>query len=227
MRILHDNFLDDSTTVFNVNVPNTAFPIANLTSNILAERTEFDDYIVVDLGSAKNITAVALGNESDAVTIEGNATDSWGGPSFTQLLTEDVTFINETYRYWRIYTNATDTRLGYFFLGTFLQLPPTDGQHINAINNTDIKSFSSNGQSYNTRGIIFNTESITFPEVTKTERDTFQTFYTSADRANNYYIVQFEDNISGYPPYFGTVTEYDPARDIRSFSFNLQIREAK
>jgi hypothetical protein len=75
------------------------------------------EWIKFDLGSAKDITCIGLfgGNWTSAatITLEGNATDSWGAPTYSQVLTvetdEDsvvfkqiVLFLDETFRWWRI-----------------------------------------------------------------------------------------------------------------------------
>ncbi len=96
MRLLIDNYLNDATLT--PNNPSSAFPIANIISDRLTERGNFDSTLVIDLGSTMLVTAVAYGNTSNAITLQGNSTDSWGSPAFSQVLTASVTFISQSYR---------------------------------------------------------------------------------------------------------------------------------
>ena len=75
------------------------------------------EWIKFDLGGATDITCIGLfgGNWTSAatITLEGHATDSWGAPTYSQVLTvetdEDsvvigniVLFLSEQFRWWRI-----------------------------------------------------------------------------------------------------------------------------
>jgi hypothetical protein len=93
--------------------------------------------IVIDLGSAQTPTLFILGDHNltaaATVTLEGNASDSWGSPSFSYEFTSiaDPLYYyiptTETYRYWRItFVDSAnpDTYIeaANLFLGTYLQL---------------------------------------------------------------------------------------------------------
>jgi len=106
------------------------------------------EWIKADLGSAKNVTAFGIHahnitSGNTVLRIRGNATDSWGAPTFSQNLTfnADVifVFIDETFRWWRF--EVTDggngdgyIQIGEMFLGTFFEptknfvLPFDEGQ---------------------------------------------------------------------------------------------------
>lgn len=68
------------------------------------------EWLKFDLGSAQNIKEVALLNHNltsgATITLEANATDSWGAPShssaFTWKTAKIVKFLDETYRWWRV-----------------------------------------------------------------------------------------------------------------------------
>jgi len=66
--------------------------------------------IVVDLGSATQVTMFVLADHNltsgATLTLEANATDSWGSPSYTNTVSTIsepiVEYLDETYRYFRI-----------------------------------------------------------------------------------------------------------------------------
>jgi hypothetical protein len=225
MRLLIDNLLNDATLT--ANNPSTAFPASNIISDRLTERARFDSTLLIDLGSTMTVTAVAYGGASTAITLQGNSTNSWGSPAFSQALTASVTFISASYRYWRISTGVTDSRIGYFYLGEYLQLPAHDYNNLSDPKNTDILSITSGRAVYNTKGIVYNTETVNFPLVTSTEYAEFETWWRSDDRARNHFFVPFEDAIADCPPYFSRITEFKPTRDQRAYGYSLSLIEAK
>lgn len=96
-----------------------------------------DEDIVIDHGSAKAITCVILLDHDltsgdSGIVLEANATDSWGSPSFTQVLTRvegpiAAYFSSQSYRYNRIFFTKSasgETRsIGRVFLGTYFESP--------------------------------------------------------------------------------------------------------
>lgn len=91
--------------------------------------------IVFNLGSAVNITVFSLFNfnftSGATLTLEGNASDSWGAPSYSQTLTiptdadgnvikRIVFFLNETYQYWRLVIDDSASTESYLELGRAL-----------------------------------------------------------------------------------------------------------
>jgi hypothetical protein len=225
MRILINNLLEDAD--FTVNNPSEAFPIANIYNDSPTERVQFDSTIVIDLGSAESITAIAYLNTTDAITIEANSSDSWGAPAFSQTLTSEVTFVSQTYRYWRINTGQTASRLGYFYLGSYINVSDTDGTHELITNKTDIKNPTSMSSIFPTRGINYITEEYFFPIMDFAERGIFSTWWDSSDSVKNHFIVPFEDNLTDYPPYFGTVLEPEYTREFNVWQLKFSTREAK
>lgn len=91
--------------------------------------------LVIDLGSAQNVTAFALFDHNLTIgatlTLQGHTADSWGAPSYSQAVTvQDPAhlYLDETYRYWRIV--PVDGSLSYFeagdvFLGAYTALSNT------------------------------------------------------------------------------------------------------
>ncbi len=91
--------------------------------------------IVIDLGSATQATVLILHGHNftsgATITLEGNATDSWGSPSYTSTfstITDPlVLYLDQTYRYFRIaMADAANPdgvlTIANLFLGTYLEL---------------------------------------------------------------------------------------------------------
>ncbi|NIU83404.1 MAG: hypothetical protein GWN64_07975 [Candidatus Thorarchaeota archaeon] len=104
-----------------VNGESTNFPKENMLSDRLVERTYFEDYIDIDLGSAVNID-VATFLASEECQLLANSSPSWTSPPFALPLSNTVNLINQTYRYWRIvvfvqygvnYVNGNDVYLDF------------------------------------------------------------------------------------------------------------------
>lgn len=89
--------------------------------------------VTVNLGSAIPITTVAVINHnftaSVTLNIQGNASDSWGSPSYAHSLTyfagiNNLYFLlNQTYQYWRLTvddsTNTVNPQIGQFIIGNY------------------------------------------------------------------------------------------------------------
>jgi len=88
--------------------------------------------VVIDLGSAQQITAFALLDHNvttgGTFTLQANTSDSWGSPAYSQVVTiQDpmYLYLDETYRYWRLV--PVDGAISYFeagelFLGQYTEL---------------------------------------------------------------------------------------------------------
>jgi hypothetical protein len=99
------------------------------------------EWIKVNLGSAKAIQALVLHDHNltagATVTLQGNATDSWGAPSYNQALTWAVagdgpytTFCyfpasTQTYQWWRLTVADTGNTAGYLSVGRIFLGPYT------------------------------------------------------------------------------------------------------
>lgn len=87
-------------------------------------------WLKVDLGAAQSVKLVALLNHNltsgATVTLEANASDSWGSPSYSQSLTWRSTHIflvlNQSYRWWRVTIsdsgNTYYPSIGEWFIGS-------------------------------------------------------------------------------------------------------------
>lgn len=119
------NTLDEATIT--ASTENAQFPKSNIQHDFRTKvfrSTSNSDQVTFDLGSTESIDALcAVDNWQDgfgftAITIEGNATDVWTSPAFSQSFTFDTEFgvgieeflTTQSYRFWRLDITST---LGY------------------------------------------------------------------------------------------------------------------
>jgi hypothetical protein len=116
MANLFWRFNGDAATV-TAGSADTDYPVSNVLNPLLAKTyktgtSSADEWVKFDLGSAQDIDAFAvlshtLVNGTDTLVIEGNASDSWGSPSFSDTMTiapgPIVHYLSslEAYRWWR------------------------------------------------------------------------------------------------------------------------------
>lgn len=225
MRLLISNKI--TAAMITVNNESTAFPKANMINNNLIEKTFFTDYIDIDFGSAVTIDAIALVSASTGITLSANSTPAWGSPPFTTVITSEVTFINESYRYWRI-SKTGDFFINYFYLGEFLQMPGVEDFPTPQEITTDVVSTTQSGQIYTTPGITFKTQEFSFPYTIQADYDAFKTWWKSDDRTNNIFLVPFESDMDIFEPYFCKVLSNNIGdRSRLAYSWSITVQEAK
>ena len=121
----HNNLA--KTATITASSENAQYPVSNINDDRRTKvfrSTSNSDNIVFDLGSAESVEAICLapnwqtGFGFTGITIEANATDSWGSPAFSTVLSFDSTFQTsitelssaQEYRFWRFVITST---LGY------------------------------------------------------------------------------------------------------------------
>ena len=119
-RLLYNMDTWDAATIVGSSQANTDLVPANVVHDHVAKmwRTtgKASENIVFDLGTATQITVFSMFTfnltAAATVTLQANASDSWGSPSYSQALTiatgsdgavlpRIVYFLDQTYRYWR------------------------------------------------------------------------------------------------------------------------------
>jgi len=116
------------------------FGKANLACGRMSKRAGFDTgksgEIVIDPGQANQASVIALMNHNltsgATVTIQGNSSDLWTSPPFSQSLSFKAPdmydmFTAETWRYWRLVVDDSarplaDIKIGELILGTLTEL---------------------------------------------------------------------------------------------------------
>lgn len=133
------NSIDDATLTSSTE--NAQFPLSNIKHDFRTKvfrSTTNSDTVTIDFGSTEDVDAFAVvpnwqdGFGFTGITIEGNATDVWTSPAFSQALTFDSEFgvgiqdfaTTQSYRFWRLDITST---LGYcelsnIFLGKVTEI---------------------------------------------------------------------------------------------------------
>jgi hypothetical protein len=226
----NDNFIADST-ITNSN-ENITFPSSNIYNDTIKEPALFVDSIVFDLGSAKQVTAIAIANPSQSITIEANSSDSWGAPPYSYTfvpivdpyptIAVDVQVIDKTYQYWRI-TSTGATSVGHLFIGTYTDLSFASIGEFPENETTDVSSIAQNGQLYFTKGTPLRNVEFDFDSQEKTlffEKNS--DWIEKRDRPGVF--AQFEDTLSLSQPFFAHMQEFENGGWDESINYSWTIK---
>lgn len=183
------------------------------------------EWIKFDLGSAEQITCVALFGfnftSAATVTLQANSSDSWGAPPYSQALTIEtdsegdvlkrlVFFLDETYQWWRITIADAANPDGYVEIGRIIAgayyEPPrgvSEGVSIAVIDPS--QGGAQNGlQAAYRQGIIYRRLAAQFRFMNLTQRDKFEGIFRKNGRTKPFVIVPHpttrptEDALYGY-----------------------------
>jgi hypothetical protein len=166
--------------------------------------------IVYSMTSAITVNAIAIANHNitssaTAIKIQGNASDVWTSPSFSQDITWDsdimtATFTDQSYQYWRLQIiDATNPdsylEMGRVWIGESFQSPGISPTLTHDKVSASIKSKSTGGQTYQDGRYFYHVVNTTYPAVTHAEKaEIFQQFeYT--DVGIPYFTIFDEDCI--------------------------------
>jgi len=179
--------------------------------------------------------------ESATVTLEGNNTDSWGAPSFSQSVdwletSMIVNFSESTYNYWRLIIVDDDTgadgyiEIGSLYLGTYLQMPGMEiGQEIPQVS-TSTKQYSSNGQVYGDKKIIYRNPKIDFPYITELQRTEIKEMWENNENTGPVIVLIWANRLD-IEPLIYSVIDQDSVSFTKSqnknvpYKTSLQFRE--
>ncbi len=188
MRVLYDNLLDYSTAVVTAGSEDADLPVANIqhphrTKVYRTGTSAAAEWIKIDLATAKAVQAVILLDHTltsgdSLIKVQGNATDSWGAPTFDEAMTYNASALKhylsstQTFRWWRIIftkSAAGETRdIGRVFLGPYSEMTlgprQPDGLDIQTEDLSET-SRSLGGQTYSEIKSQYDVLKISFPGV--------------------------------------------------------------
>lgn len=134
-RYLYNNLIDAALTV---STEDSVYVKENLYNQRIGKPFKFTadgGNIVIDLGSAQPVDAIAILahnlTNSATITLEGNATDSWGAPAKSENITWATKnaykiFTEVSFRYWRLViadgTNPNNVKIGELVICTGVEL---------------------------------------------------------------------------------------------------------
>lgn len=197
--------------------------------------------VVIDLGSDLTATAFFLANHnltsSATITLEGNDTNAWTTPTYTNSIaySSDIiyeVFATQTYRYWRIViadaTNPDELiKFGGVFLGTYLTAPNFSHVLTEAMVDTSVISRSLSGQVYIDTNYDYITYSLNHPRVTESGRDSLKAMM-KANKKKPVYMLLDETSTTEFIPFYGTIDDISYSRVFDDFyTISTNIREAK
>lgn len=224
MRILYDNEVLTATITASSETTYFEFDTALVDTRLSrVGRTTGDtsENIVFDMGAAVDVSYVAILAHnltgSATVTLEGNASDSWGAPSFSQSITAGTdalieNFTEDSYRYWRLtFADASNPdgyiQIGYVYLGTFLQMPGmSPGQIIPRKSNSSSQK-SQSGQLYGDVRLKFKAAEINIPVAEESDRTAINTFFNTVDVVRPFILLIWESDLTVEAPIYCNLIE--------------------
>lgn len=226
MQVFHDNLVKDAMLIPSSEI--SAQDINKLKIPQLANNFTFagnDENLVIQFPSITNIKSfiVDTGNLSlnGTYILEGNETDNWVSPSFSEnlIVTETALYLNTDldYQYYRlkiIDVEVSIISLGYVQLGDkYLQLPPIDPSVKLDYNTTSEGSSSQSGLFYGNVGYRYLETEFNFPMITESEEIGFMTpfvagrqeikkMWDKVENVNPVWVFLWADNLDEHPPVF-------------------------
>lgn len=208
VRILYNFDTWDAATITGSSEASTDLADDNVVNNapgrVWRTTGNTSENIVFDLGSAQTITCFALFNfnltSGATVTLQANASDSWGSPSYSQALTiatdSDSNVIKRlvyfpstsTYQYWRLLIADASNTDGYIEIGRIVAgqyYEPSrniiDGFSITPDDPSDVADV---GGVYTEANELtkFRTAVVSFAEIDRTQREKFETIFDKVGR---------------------------------------------
>lgn len=197
IKFLANNLVE--TASLTASTSNAQYPVSNLQHDFRTKAwrsTSNSDNIVFDLGSTEDVDHVAIADNWKngfgvaTVTIEANATDSWGAPAFSTTLTFDTTFGigikdlggTQSYRYWRLVLTSSLAycELAYVFIGKADDVTTNSIDYGFSYMNDDLKKTSTTryGQEYiDSYGTRKSLSKLSFKVMNNTEMDVIFSVY--------------------------------------------------
>jgi hypothetical protein len=235
MRLLYNNTVYDATLVASSNQ-------LGYGASLLADKTPFskwkatgnvEEYVVIDLQSAKAISGFALFNHnftsSATITLEANTSNSWGAPAFTKTLTWSTYyvwtyFVEQTYRYWRIVIedagNANDIEVGELYIGTDLALPLLAPDSTFTMGTTSYRNVARSSQVLGTLQYANRLYSFNLVYLSNAQRESLRDMFATHGNVEPVVLVIWEDLLDNEPPLYGVV-------DSESLSFARRANRAQ
>jgi len=254
IKFFYNNLVETASIV--PSTVNAQYPISNLQHDFRTKvfrSTTNSDSIVFDMGAIEDVDSVVVSDNwrngfgFATCTIEGNATDSWGAPAFSTILTFDSVFgigikefaATESYRFWRIVLTST---LGYcelasIFIGKSTSITTNGVSFGYSYKNNDLKKVSKTryGQEYiDDIGTQKDLDSLSFEIMNNTEMDAIFEVYDNRRTVKPFWfkigddtntIISNENRLNGFYK-----MKSEPSVKARTFAYwdvTLNLREQK
>lgn len=196
MRILYNNLIDAESS-YTMTSENSAYPITNAFDSRLSKEyrstivSTSDRIAVMESSIAPTYIALINHNISSSATlyIEASSSSGFTGAYSTTIAWSSYTAIHNigtstAKDYWRIRIEGNSTlnsylRLGYLYLGTYLQMPGMERNQEIGIITTAKTNISDSGQLYGDNGYSYRSFKCNFPYLTNQERSDISTMWNT------------------------------------------------
>jgi hypothetical protein len=194
-------------------------------------RTAEDEWVLIPGPITASYFALLNHNltSSAVIKIQGNDSNVWTSPSLDLTLTYAdyimiESFTEATYSYWRISLTDPDNpdgfiRLGGAYLGDFIQMPGMKiDQQIN--DETTTKSdYSTSRQLYADIGIDFKDFTVNFPYITKSQRDSIRTMWSTVGLHSPVIVLIWENYLTMQLPLYCHMVDSIKWKRNENFNF--------
>jgi len=212
VRFLYTFKFDDATITSSSEA--SGLPDDNAVDDFVAKkwRTTADtgQWIKFDLGSAKKITMAAIFGHNltsgATITLEANASDSWGEPSYSQALTWNekaiVEFLDQTYQWWRITFEDgsnpdTYLEIGRICAGEYIEPTVNVSQDVQKqYIDPSVKQESAGRQGYAIEKEVYRVFDVMFTGIDRTQQDQLIAMFKAV---KNIYMLVFALDPNNYP----------------------------
>jgi hypothetical protein len=160
------------------------------------------------------------------ITFQGNNTDSWTAPAFSQVVnntTNNDIFINfamkQTFNFWRVlivFSAARTYQAGLLWMSEFIQMPGFSLDVDLGYGDTHERSISYSGQVYGDQGYEFKNYKFKFPIMTLSKKNEIETFLLFVRDSIPFFLLMFDNNFLEFSPIYCV-------RDDKTIDFKFNI----
>jgi len=254
MRFFYNNKIEDTTLTASSNGGD--YNIDDLKVAQLARLYGFadnDESVIIAFTEATNIKSfiVDIGNMTSTatITLEGNATNVWTAPSYSQelIITDSSAYLimDETYQYYRLVmddSSISAIEIGYLFLDSgYLQMPAISPQAELNYNNTSASTISLSGQVFGDNGYDFLDTTFNFPQIGEdanmingvsvaTRKEIIELWQTVKNNTP-FWVFLYENNLDEIAPLLGIISgsalKFKKLGYGKYYSTQIRITEVK
>lgn len=252
MRIYGENII--SNAMLTPSSTKAGYSVENLKIAQLAKEFSFEGNtgnIVITLPQVENIKhcLVDIGEMSEdaSVILEGNSSNDWASPPFSQALTltESALYIDieESYQYFRLVfsdPNISDVKFGVISIGgAFLQMPAISPKCEIFYSTTSENSTSIGGQVLGDEGYDYMETSFSFPMISEypetfngqavATRKEIKALWINVKNIVPVWVFLWADNLDEFPPVFCLIDQkklsFKKTTYEKIYATSLNLRE--
>lgn len=224
MKAIYNNIVN--TASLSASSENPSYPLENLQDNLVASKyrttSELAQGLVISLASSQasyifidnhNITAGAT------IQIQGNNTDVWGAPAFSENITHSSGLIThefsagvQTYNFWRLYINDAGNTDGYIemgliVLGHYVQFPGMSPDQSIPFSSTSRSTITDAGQVYGDEKPTYREFTVKLRNCTNTHRENINTVWDANKNIYPLMLLIWSDELDFEPPMYCVINQ--------------------